>query len=190
MVLTELLRELNLFIHRQITDRRGRMEVYEINKPYTAKAIANELLVIAQKNGEYLTPMKLQKLLYFAHSWHLAFTDKPLIDEQIEAWQWGPVVASIYHAKKNSGPNPIRNLCVDSEGNDPRVPIEDCYTHSLLAEIWKVYGLLTAIQLSNISHDKGSPWDTANNANGSQLRNWPIDNNAIKKYFRELRDQK
>ncbi len=44
--------------------------------------------------------MKLHKLLYYAAGWHLGFTGEPLFDEDIEAWQYGPVVPSIYLASE------------------------------------------------------------------------------------------
>lgn len=155
--------------------------------PYSAKAVANELLEIARKYGQTLTPMKLQKLLYFTNAWYLALKEEPLIDELVEAWQWGPVVPSIYHALKNFGPNFIEGLCKDEDGNIPRIPQTDTYTHSLLNEVWRVYGHLTAIQLSNLSHVKDGPWDTANAENTMQLKNWPIRNEVIKTHFQRLR---
>jgi len=44
--------------------------------------------------------MKLQKLVYYAHGWHLALNNEPLIDEQVECWQYGPVISSLFHEFK------------------------------------------------------------------------------------------
>jgi uncharacterized phage-associated protein len=60
--------------------------------PYPAAAIANEFIKVAKRNGVLLTPMKLQKLVYFAHGWYLALLGKPLINEPVEAWKFGPVI--------------------------------------------------------------------------------------------------
>nr|WP_293017994.1 type II toxin-antitoxin system antitoxin SocA domain-containing protein [Moorena sp. SIO3I8] len=38
--------------------------------------------------------MKLQKLLYYAQSLHLALYDQPLFDEEIQAWRSGSCVSS------------------------------------------------------------------------------------------------
>jgi len=71
---------------------------------YPAKSIANELLSLAHTRGiSDVTPMKLQKLVYYAHGWWFGATGEPLIEEQIEAWQYGPVVPSLYEATKNFG---------------------------------------------------------------------------------------
>jgi hypothetical protein len=41
--------------------------------------------------------MKLQKLIYLAHGYYFAVTGCPLVGEQFEAWQFGPVSPTIYH---------------------------------------------------------------------------------------------
>ena len=76
--------------------------------PYSSEKIANFFLGLAQKEQVELTPLKLQKLLYFAHGWHLVLDSDgdPLLDEDIEAWKYGPVVPSIYHKFKEFRNNP------------------------------------------------------------------------------------
>lgn len=43
-----------------------------------------------------LSPMKLQKLCYYAQAWSLVWDDKPLFSENIEAWRTGPVCRELY----------------------------------------------------------------------------------------------
>lgn len=45
-------------------------------------AVANWFLAKAEAEGKTLDPMKLQKLIYFAHGWALFLTDVPLISER------------------------------------------------------------------------------------------------------------
>jgi uncharacterized phage-associated protein len=40
--------------------------------------------------------MKVQKLLYYAQSLHLALFDEPLFDQEIQAWRYGPVCPAAY----------------------------------------------------------------------------------------------
>lgn len=50
---------------------------------------------------------KLQKLLYYVQAWSLAFRNKPMFENQVEAWLHGPVVSEIYHKYKKFGYNPL-----------------------------------------------------------------------------------
>jgi uncharacterized phage-associated protein len=54
--------------------------------PFDSKAVANEFLKLAEQDGVKLSPMKLLKLVYFAHGWHLALKGEPLLNERVEAW--------------------------------------------------------------------------------------------------------
>lgn len=47
-----------------------------------------------------MTAMKLQKLVYYAQAWHLAWTEKPLFNDKIEAWRNGPVIVALYEIHK------------------------------------------------------------------------------------------
>ena len=76
-----------------------------MDTPYRACAIANYFLERAER--EPITQMKVQKLVYFAHGWHLGITQKPLINEQVEAWPYGPVIPSLYQDLKRWGADPI-----------------------------------------------------------------------------------
>ena len=75
--------------------------------PYDPKAIANYFLTVAAEHNESLDPMKIQKLVYFANGWHLAVKGAPLINEQVEAWPYGPVIPSLYAAFRRFGDQPI-----------------------------------------------------------------------------------
>jgi uncharacterized phage-associated protein len=43
-----------------------------------------------------MSAMKLQKLVYYSQAWSLAWDDRPLFREQIEAWANGPVVPELF----------------------------------------------------------------------------------------------
>ena len=74
---------------------------------YSAIAVANAFIDIAADNGFYLTNLKLQKLVYFAHGWYLAFADAPLITDEIQSWRYGPVIHNLYSALRHYGSRPI-----------------------------------------------------------------------------------
>jgi uncharacterized phage-associated protein len=57
---------------------------------------------ILQKKGS-MTVMKLQKLVYYCQAWSLVWDDKPLFNEEIQAWTNGPVVRALYDVHKAMG---------------------------------------------------------------------------------------
>ena len=65
--------------------------------------VANELIRLGKENAVYFTPMQLLKLVYIAHGWSYAFLNKPLIDDDIEAWKYGPVIPDLYRKIKSYG---------------------------------------------------------------------------------------
>lgn len=157
---------------------------------YDAKAVANYFLDLAKKDGTSITPMKLQKLIFFAHGWHLALAGEPLIADQVEAWQFGPVVPTIYHEFKHerSGAITCKATELDLESFklvELLVPEGDLTARKIMDRIWQIYGALSAKRLSDLTHLPGTPWDSAIKAAGESLRNVPILDAEIDKYFTE-----
>lgn len=160
--------------------------------PYPAAAIANEFIKLAQESKRPISPLKLQKLVYFAHGWYLALTGKPLINEPVEAWKFGPVIPSLYHALKIYGNTSIiRPICYDlldlnqtpgepsiDDGPDAQ---ENTRVKQLVKRIWELYGGFTSIQLSNLTHTPDSPWSQT--AEKDKRKHVAIDQNKIKDYF-------
>ena len=158
--------------------------------PYSAKAIANEFLKIAEKNHEPLDHLKLQKLVYYAHGWSLGLLGKPLLEENVEAWPYGPVISSLYHEFKEFGSGQVKRLANEIQYEtqsffQPQVPESDETTHELLDRIWQIYGGYTGFRLSDMTHRPGGPWDQARHGKEGQRR-VPMDDNVIKSYFEEL----
>ncbi len=69
--------------------------------------VARYFLARARLAGEEVTHMKLQKLMYYAYGHTLACTNSELFEEEIEAWQFGPVVRSVYDQYADFGRSPI-----------------------------------------------------------------------------------
>ena len=70
--------------------------------------VANLFLKWANQEGELISNLKMQKLLYFVQAWHLAYFSTPLFIDQIKAWEFGPVVLEAYHYFKKFGYGPIK----------------------------------------------------------------------------------
>jgi uncharacterized phage-associated protein len=61
-----------------------------------------------------VTNLQLQKILYIAHMIYMGRNNqKPLIYELFEAWDYGPILSSLYHRVKIFGEQPIKNIFLD-----------------------------------------------------------------------------
>lgn len=98
------------------------------------------------------TNMKLQKLVYFAHGYNLAILDKPLIDSDFFAFQYGPIEMDLYAIASSYGRKEVKKI---KEPNDYSFTDEE---NELLKKVDATFSKYTASQLSEITHRKGSPW--------------------------------
>lgn len=155
---------------------------------YDPKLIADTFLELGERAGERLTPMKVQKLVYFAHGWTLALTDRPLINEQVEAWRFGPVVPSLYHTLKHYGSEAIptgRRLSAQAIfGDGDPLPLEE-FDRKLVEKIWRVYGRFQAVELSEMTHSSGSPWHKTWHNGGKNKKGTDIPDEEIRQFFRQ-----
>src|SRR5262245_59991994 len=90
---------------------------------FSADAVSNYFLIRADNEGRPITPMKLQKLMYFAHGWHLALdtSGDSLIAEDAQAWDYGPVFPHTYYEFKDFGNRPIDRLAVKATFNNGKL---------------------------------------------------------------------
>ncbi|MEM7584591.1 MAG: type II toxin-antitoxin system antitoxin SocA domain-containing protein [Acidobacteriota bacterium] len=159
---------------------------------YPASAIANYFVQRGLQDRSPVDPMKLQKLIYFAHGWNLAIYNEPLIDEMIEAWPYGPVTRSIYHAVKSHGSGPIEFPIFDQSADGPSLSsVSDDDTKELLERVWRVYGEIASVELSKMSHDPEGPWHSAwhERALSGRIKGVDILNEEIRDYFIKVADQ-
>lgn len=117
--------------------------------------VANYFLAqIDEEDGDLISNLKLQKLMYYAQGLHLAVHNKPLFPEKVMAWQHGPVVSELYRAFKDYGTGPL------PKPQDVDFSVYDEETRSLLDEVYSVYGQFSAWKLANMTHEE-EPWREA-----------------------------
>lgn len=152
-------------------------------KPLDSLAVANWFLDISEANGQSITTMKVQKLVYFAHGWCLALYDQPLVTEWVNVWPWGPGFRDIYDVAKEFGSGPLTSPLHAYfeepplvEKGDPRIP--------LLQRIWDVYGKFTTSQISRMAMEQDGPWDVTWQKYPGR-KNVGIDENLLRAKFRE-----
>lgn len=142
---------------------------------YKAKDIAKILIKKAGNMScgeEYITNMKLQKMLYYQQGFHLAYFGTPLFDEDIEAWMYGPVVPSVYDEYKCNGKNGIQ------PESEIEFEFENKKEEALFNEVFKVYGVYSALGLMNMTHSE-LPWKSTKTGEGNV-----ISKDKIKSFFK------
>jgi uncharacterized phage-associated protein len=119
--------------------------------------------------GNSISNMKLQKLLYYAQGFAMVILDKPLFEDDFEAWEYGPVIRKIYDKYKSFGSNALPkpdNFSLHKYSKEEK---------EFLNEIYDVYGQYSAWALSEMVY-KTPPWKDT-------LRNSIISKVSMKKYF-------
>jgi uncharacterized phage-associated protein len=99
-----------------------------------------------------VTPMKLQKLLYFAQANYLASTGERLFNENVEAYEHGPVV----HREWQRHPG-RQIIAAESQANFASDDVVPTDVESFLDQVWLRYKDCSATTLRNITH-RQDPW--------------------------------
>lgn len=147
-------------------------------------AVADYLLHKAEKANASLTPMQIIKLVYLCHGWMLGLHGQRLIEEDVEAWRYGPVIRNLYHAVKQFRANPVEPPLA----GDPEVINKfNAEEKNIMDQVFDIYGKYTGLQLSQLTHTDGSPWHKTRQTSRTGLE--VIPNDLIKEHFQELAAQ-
>ena len=109
---------------------------------------------ILEKQGA-MTAMKLQKLCYYSHAWHLVWEERPLFGNRIEAWANGPVVRDLYRAHR--GDFQISVLPEWCDADPGRIDVSE---RESIDAVLNFYAKMSAHELSQLTHAE-SPWADA-----------------------------
>lgn len=107
---------------------------------------------ILEKQGTMST-MKLQKLCYYAQAWALVWDDKPLFNEDFEAWANGPVCRKLF--LKTKGQYSVS--AEDETGGEGNLTDNEKDT---INHVLQHYGGHNAQWLSQLTHME-DPWNEA-----------------------------
>ncbi|PZV13545.1 MAG: hypothetical protein DCF20_14925 [Pseudanabaena sp.] len=148
-------------------------------------AVARYFIFRAYEDGResLMTNMKVQKLLYYTQSLHLALFDEPLFDDEIQAWRYGPVCPPVYYSyreyESRQLPKTTRNELI-------HFPEE---TQDLLEEILSFFGEHHAYYLSEMTHLE-FPWQKARDGlQADEISKKPILHSDMKMLGQEKLDE-
>lgn len=161
--------------------------------PYSPLALANEFIERAGEHG--IEHMKLQKLVHITNGWWLAYRTEPLLNEQPEVWKYGPVFASLYNVLKEFGRTPILTKQKDNPF-EPEPVIEKGSEDKksdevqLIDWIWQRYGAKSAFELSDITHQRNSPWrKVVEKLNSRVPFHTKIPDDVIREHYKGLKNE-
>ena len=138
--------------------------------------VTKYFLYKVNQEGDLITNLKMQKLLYYAQAWYLVNFDKPLFDDQILAWNFGPVVKSVYDVYKEFRHTPI----IFEEDFEENIKQFNKYDLRFLDEFYDQFSCYSAHDLINLSHNE-APWKKAHKT-ASQA----IDIGSMKDFYTKL----
>ena len=152
----------------------------DVADAHDARGIANILIQMGIQDGRPLTPLQVVKLTYLCHGWMLGLYHQPLSAQPAEAWKYGPVIPDVYHEVKIHGRKPITMLI-----DFPKADL-DFIQDDLVRQVYRAYEDFSGIQLSQITHEPGTPWYKIWHEYG---RNTIIPNSLIEQHYASLVEQ-
>lgn len=134
-------------------------------------------------DGFKITPLKLQKLLYYIDAWHSVYFDKPLFEEDFEAWVHGPVIREVFDYYKED-----YRLHDNITSEDIPTVSDDLSPEQLelIDDVLDEYGGKSGYYLECLTHDE-KPWKDARRGYGPSDRCEEIINKrTMKEFYSEM----
>ena len=126
----------------------------------SAVTVANNFIRKGKEESIAITPLKLQKLVYFLYKEYLKKTGEKLFSEQFETWKYGPVLPSIYTEFSTYGDDAIKSFAQDSQGNSYVVEEKGQFKESF-EYVWTTYKDYSGLTLSSLTHRSETAWSKA-----------------------------
>lgn len=136
------------------------------------------------KKAEEVTPLALQKMLYYIQGIYMVLFGGELFDEECEAWAHGPVFKDVYEVFKSFKYNPIDDTRFSmlqnrfKELSDNEKKVVDLVVES--------FGMYSGKTLERITHEE-TPWKNARKkCLPGEPSNEIISKESIENYFLEV----
>lgn len=161
--------------------------IMELRETTSEFSIESEIELIAEyiiAIGKEITPLALQKILYYAQGFYKAFFGKFLFEDDCQAWVHGPVYVNIYEKYRDFK---SANISIDIDYD-----IEDIIAdekREILDVIIKYFGYYNGKALEKMSHYE-TPWINARKGLlPTENSNNIINKNDIKEYFEKVKNK-
>lgn len=152
--------------------------------------VARYIINYSNQKEYGISNLRLQKLLYFVQAYYLAFTEvgTPCFNDEIEAWDFGPVVPRVYQEFKRFGsgniPTITSYIVFDDEDiwsahsvefDNETIPKCDRERINKVVDKFSSYSTTSLVSLTHNQR----PWRDAY----SGINNGIISKESIKEYF-------
>lgn len=107
---------------------------------------------LCERSGWSVSNLKLQKILYIADLNFLGQIHGRLVDEDFQAWDYGPVLPSVYRHCKAFGSKPVPDVFWGAQS------VAGTGEGQMLDLAWERLGNLTAGQLVAMTHAENGAW--------------------------------
>ena len=166
-------------------------------KPYIRKPMDIVRYILCRYNfdGELVTNLKIQKILYYAYVWYLVLRKKRCFNEKFQAWPIGPVLPSVYKKLKQFGTYPISDKIIGIKDEDDLTKLKEELLGKELINIidqtYEKYGQMTAFELVTRTHNE-FPWKNARRGlkPTEKTENEILDKDIIEYYTRLVNEKK
>ncbi len=139
---------------------------------YDALDVARYVINYENSQDRLVSNLRLQKLLYFIQAQFLVTSGYACFSDKIEAWDFGPVVPSVYHEYKLFGSSSIpRFLSCEAVNITPKDRL-------LIERILDKCSHYSTTELVSITH-RQQPWKDAYDRKYDRT----ISNHSIKSFF-------
>jgi uncharacterized phage-associated protein len=156
------------------------------NSAISATDIAKYFLYRSIDDGELISPLKMQKLVYYAYAWVPVSDGKRLFNEAIEAWTNGPVVLSLYQNLKDYGSAPIgQDFLASSDLEKLAMPVNRFGKDiaDTLDWVYQEYMTKTAFELVLSTHSEKPLLEARKGLAATDKSNKPISDDVIREEY-------
>lgn len=163
--------------------RKAIEEISTTSEPRTENKIDSAVKYILSNSAD-ITPLALQKLLYYIQSFYKVFYGEYLFNEDCEAWVHGPVYRELYFKYKEYGYDPIEDdhlLFTDIQLNESEKEVID----SIIVN----FGCYSGKILEKMTHEE-RPWRlTRKGLKPNESSNRIIKKELMSKYFNQIKSK-
>lgn len=180
-----------VYMKKLLAANRGKIAETAYNKAILAANSLEGLFSVSDKmlrvisyvfeSLEEVTPLMLQKLLYFIQGIYYALSGSPMFVEDCEAWVHGPVYPEVYDLFRDFKYNPIEDVrFAILDGTADELTEDEQRVINLVVNTFGLYG---GKVLERITHNE-KPWRNARKGYGDNIPSKePLRKESIKAYY-------